>query len=588
MLFEQRFCYRSTRSISLAFVVLTFLAGNVQSYCFEDRLPIRTDLPTVAILQGGWDCQVVIAMLGKILLHEKMGVNIVWYPTANMAEYWDYDLDYPNSYKKWFAEGNIDIGLSMGGYHTDGPLIDMLHDGTLISNTIGVKETNGFFFPMYMNDEWFGMHYMWLRNSTAARTRLIADAAFETSLPPVYGSLPQFMMSKQSIRMNKALNLKINFTLMGSEENLRKVALKLYKEKKAFIIQHFTPTYEFALFDLERVPFPFNPSGQNSDPCFLEARCGWLDEPLFAVMHSDLLKTLPEAVAFTRRISLGRTAINEIIKIYYELATGYYINSEWEAAVCKWLKANPERWKNWIQQIPPTVPLWLLIIQYIAAAFGFILLCFLCWKLWKMTQIKAADDAQPATEIRRKGLNMEYATHMMYITMDVFDVGFDVWAVGTVFSIEGVTVLMAVCYTVALIVSLVYTAFMFRQRMKYIIAIKREMIGAVDREVNIRMTLNLDFGEGQRKYVNEALVLLSGLLEDVPSIVLNLIVWYMGLRENAFMASLFFSLMCLGVKSSGLEKMAIYSSLLSKLKREMKYIPGDDKSYDSKGSKKSN
>jgi len=585
---EQRRSYHSTRLLSLAFVVLTFLVSDVQSACFDDRLPIRTDLPTVGILQGGWDCQVVISMLGKILLKEKMGIDMKWYPTENMAEYWDYDLDYPNSYRKWFADGNIHIALSMGGYHTDGPLIDMLHDGTLISNTIGVKETNGFFFPMYMNEEWFGMHYLWLRNSSSARARLIADAALPTTLPPVYGSLPQFMMSKQSIRMNKALNLNINFTLMGTEEKLRKVAQSLYKDKKAFIIQHFTPTYEFALFDLERVPFPFNPSGQNSDPCFLEARCGWLDEPLFAVLHSDLLKKLPEVVAFARRISLGRTAITEIIKLYYELATGYYIPSEWEKAVCKWLKANPERWKNWIQTVPPSVPLWLVIVQYVAAVFGFILLGFLCWKLWKMTFIKAADDAQPASEIRKKGLYMEYATHTMYIVMDVFDVGFDVWAVGTIFSIEGVTLLLAICYIIALVVSLIYTAFMFRQRMKYIIAIKKEMIGAV--ETDQRTALNMDFGEGRRKYINEILVLLSGLLEDVPSIVLNLIIWYMGFMEYAFMASLFYSLLCLGVKTSGLEKMAIYSSLLSKLKREMKYMPVgmDDKSVESKGSKKSN
>jgi len=586
MLSEQSRSYHITRLLSLAFVVLTFLVSDVQSYCFEDRLPIRTDLPEVTILQGGWDSQIVISMLGKILLQEKMGVDIKWFPTEKMAEYWNYDVDYPYTYKKWFADEQVDIGLCMGGYHVDGPLIDMLHDGTLISNTIGVKENVGFFFPKYMNDEFFGMHYLWLRNSSSARARLIEDAAFPTSLPPVYGSFPQYMMTKQTIKMIKALSLNINFTLLGNEEKLRKVAQSLYNDKKVFIIQHYTPTYEFALFDLERVAFPFNPSGQNSDECFLEARCGWLDEPLFAVVHSKLLKKLPETVAFARRFSLGRTAVNEIIKLYNELATGYYIPSEWEAAVCKWLKANPERWENWIQTIPPSVPLWLVIVQYAAATIGFLLLLFLCYKLWKMTKIKAADDAQPVSEIRKRGLYMEYSTHIIYIVMDLFDVAFDVWAVGTIFSIDGVTLLLAVCYTSALVVSLIYTTFMFSQRTKYIMAIKKELTGAV--ETDLRTALNLDFGEGRRKYINEVLVLLSGLLEDVPSIVLNLIVWNMGFFEPAFMVCLFFSLLCFGVKSSGLEKMAIYSGLLSKLKRDIKYIPADDKSVESKGSKKSN
>merc|ERR1719397_8969 len=99
----------------------------------------------------------------------------------------------------------------------------------------------GFFFPKYMNDEFFGMHYLWLRNSSSARARLIEDAAFPTSLPPVYGSFPQYMMTKQTIKMIKALSLNINFTLLGNEEKLRKVAQSLYKDKKAFIIQHYTP-----------------------------------------------------------------------------------------------------------------------------------------------------------------------------------------------------------------------------------------------------------------------------------------------------------------------------------------------------------
>jgi len=200
-----------------------------------------------------------------------------------------------------------------------------------------------------------------------------------------------------------------------------------------------------------------------------------------------------------------------------------------------------------------------------------------------MTSIKASEDAQPVDVLRKRALKIEYATHLMYMLVDLFDVATDIWAVGTVFSIES-GIFLPVCYCIALAVSLIYTGLMYRQRVKYIIDIRKEMVGAMELEL-----FKSNFAELKRRYKNEVLLLLSGLLEDVPSIVLNMAVYFMGYKEQAFMLSLFFSLMCLGVKSSGLEKMAIYSGRITQLKQEriMKYQEGE-RSTESKGSKKSN
>jgi len=356
---------KSFRLLSLAFLVFTFLLNGVQGSCFKDRLKIRTDLPTVKVLMGGWDIQVAISMIGKILLEEKMGVKVKWFPTDSMAEYWNYDTDYPNSYRVWFEKHNIDIAFMMGAYHTKGPLSKMLYDGTLISNTIGVKETIGFFYPKYMAEEMLGLHWRYLRGNKEARENLTLDATPElpTTLPPIYGSVPSYMMSKQAIKMNKALNLSVNFTLMGSEKKLGDLVTSMYNQTKRFVIHHYTPTIEFATYDFAQVMLPFNPSGQNSDPCFTNSKCGWLDDPLVSVIHADMKKTLPDVVFFTRRIDLNRTGMNDVIKRYYARKTDYYVYSEWESAVCEWLLDNRETWKNWIQTIPPTVPLWLIIIQ---------------------------------------------------------------------------------------------------------------------------------------------------------------------------------------------------------------------------------
>jgi len=166
------------------------------------------------------------------------------------------------------------------------------------------------------------------------------------------------------------------------------------------------------------------------------------------------------------------------------------------------------------------------------------------------------------SERRMKDLRIEFAMQMKYMILDSLDVATDIWAVGTIFSIKEVTMFVALCYVVSLVTGLVYTAFMYTRRVKYIFEIRREMTGA-----NQVRAFESSLKELNRKYLGEVLMLLSGLLEDVPSIMLNLYIWYLGFEETAFTLSLFFSLICAGVKSSALEKMSIYRRRINHLKK---------------------
>lgn len=568
--------YQNSRMLKHATMVFTFLLGQVQSYCFDDRLKVRSDFPSVTITMGGWDSQIIINMIGFILLNEKMGVDTNWYPTDIAADYWDYDVDYPEGYTNWFKAGSIDVAFSMGHYHII-YMKDMLYDGSLVSKKIGVKETVGFFYPQYMSDEWNGLHWRSLKTNTMIRDRLIQDSSsdFPTSLPPIYGSRPNYEMSKWGVQCNVALDLNINYTLTGSDANLRDLVNTMYPANKAFVIHHYTPTLEFAKYDLERMALPFNPSGEDSDACHIEFRCEWFDDGLEVVATKIIAEEAPEVMDFVRRIHLDRGQVNNIIKIYHDMAKVPADNlySDWEAAVCAWLKKNEEVWINWIIQIPPRTPFWLIVIQWTAIGIAFMILWFLGWKLWKMTDIKSKQ-GQQASKLKMKSLKIEFLMHMGYIFMDLGDVATDIWAVGTIFTIKGATMLLAMCYVVSLVTALAYTAFMYHQRIKFIFQIKREMVGDVAKSMS-------KLKELKRRWLNEVLLLLSGIFEDIPSIVLNVYVYYMGLRKTVFMLSLFFSLICLGVKSSAIEKMSIYRAQISAMAEGdvgAKYICAVDRS----------
>merc|ERR1719334_2724258 len=365
------------------------------------------------------------------------------------------------------------MAFCLGHYHVK-HMKDMRYDGSVVSQNTGVKETVGFFYPQYMTEEWNGLHWRSLKTNTMIRDRLINDALYETSLPPIYGTHPSYVMSTWGVKSNIALGLEINYTLTGSDEGLRQLVDIMVAEKRAFVIHHYTPTIEFAKFDLARMALPFNPSGEDNDPCWEERRCEWSDDILEVVTTGDMDENAPEVMAFVRRIELDRRKINSIIKIYHETASNVSrkLYVDYESAVCAWLKANEEQWLNWIRTIPPVTPFWLIVIQWSAVGIAFIILWFLGWKLWRSTDIKSRE-GHHADKLKMKSLRIEFVMHMGYIFMDLGDVATDIWAVGTIFTIKNATMLLAMAYVVSLVTALAYTAFMYHQRIKFIFQIKR-------------------------------------------------------------------------------------------------------------------
>jgi len=71
----------------------------IRARCFENTVNLRTDHPEVRILYGGWDSQIVPGWIAYILLQEKMGVRVRWFPAETIEKYWMHDKNYPYSYR---------------------------------------------------------------------------------------------------------------------------------------------------------------------------------------------------------------------------------------------------------------------------------------------------------------------------------------------------------------------------------------------------------------------------------------------------------------------------------------------------------
>ena len=67
--------------------------------------------------KNAWDSLSLTSVIAAILLKQKMGVNISFYPTMNVSQYWDIDIDYPYSFTNWMEQGLVDIHLEMWPLH---------------------------------------------------------------------------------------------------------------------------------------------------------------------------------------------------------------------------------------------------------------------------------------------------------------------------------------------------------------------------------------------------------------------------------------------------------------------------------------
>jgi len=304
-------------------LALLLLIRDIKASCFENVVDLRTDLPEVKILFGGWDSQIATGYIAYILLLEKMGVRVRWFPAETVEEYWMHDKNYPYSYREWFEGGSVDIGYQFNGFHVDdstlGPLIE---SGVVTKLLSGVIENIGVFAPEYAVNTHPGIRdFAFIKSNIKAKANFIQDSWNHTQSEKVtvWGSVPGYQLSKYTTELLKTHRMNFTFNVTGSETLLGELIRKMYIEKKSFLIAHYTPSREFADISFSRVHFPMNPGGVTDDDCRTQFYCDFSEEPLLIVQRASLEEDFPQVDKFNRKLYIDRTIVNWIIKKKYEM-----------------------------------------------------------------------------------------------------------------------------------------------------------------------------------------------------------------------------------------------------------------------------
>jgi len=213
-----------------------------------------------------------------------MGVRVKWFPADTLEGYWAYDKNYPYSYHGWFKGGDIDIGYQFNGFHVDdstiGPLVE---SGVLTKMLSGVVENIGIFVPDYVPEDHPGMRdFAFIRSNVEVKSKLIQDSRpyTQSEKVTVWGSVPGYQLTKYIAKLLKTHRMDFTFNITGSEFILGKLVRKMYKERKSFLMAHYTPSREFGDIPFSRVNFPMNSAGTTNDDCRQKFYCDFSEESL--------------------------------------------------------------------------------------------------------------------------------------------------------------------------------------------------------------------------------------------------------------------------------------------------------------------
>eukprot|EP01084_Bolivina_argentea_P024212 45148_1 len=310
------------------------LNGN-EKFCFDESERVTlvyedfpeepvANIPTYALLTGGWDSQHVSAMIGYILLREKLGVNATFHPTDDYLSYWDFDTNYPNKFHEWMQEKTLDIMFEFSNTYKTDTMKEMEFSGIVGTTSNGVFLTKGFYIPDYLFHTYptAAVYAKW--EETQFRQYIINETLSNNILninttlnkPTVWHSLPTYMDAQQMEQLNDYHNLDLYFNYSMSESGNTERLLQLYNQSVPFICYSYSPMLLPELVSLQRVRFPDNPTGTYEDDCLPEGWCALPDDPQQVIWRENAITNdWTEVKLFIMRYRLDRAKVQKIIGI---------------------------------------------------------------------------------------------------------------------------------------------------------------------------------------------------------------------------------------------------------------------------------
>jgi len=350
---------------------------------------VPADLPTVTTLIGGWQSATVSMYITKILLEEKMGVEVALWPTASedyTAWYTDYDDRYPVTQYEWLNNRDIDYIIECWELSKTNEEVkelfalqnikELCNLGTLGQMylfvpyyTIKEHVTLGWyeslhkedFIDIFLNDslmifdkyksvpKFFSRFYRWTEGDENRFDVEYANGTTVQTRPFIFGFKPVFQMSKDLWDRMHVLGLNNTWDLwfVESELVLTKLMKEMFAAKMNVITHLYSPTNELGEFDWEKLNFPF----PQETTCYEDKTCEEKLDILFTTANVQAMEEFPEVLTFLSRVRLSNIDINHLIA-----SSNEYNYSTVYDSVCKWLRENPEDWSHWIVDIQREFP----------------------------------------------------------------------------------------------------------------------------------------------------------------------------------------------------------------------------------------
>ena len=468
-------------------IVICYSQSDEKIYCFDEseRVTIYWNndttmpykMPTVNIHIGAWESARAVTYIGSILLNEKMGVPIKFFPTDDPSDYWQFDLDYPNNFGKWIVDDrSVDIYFEFWDFMiTSESFTQAFVHSTVFKFFSKVVGSEGIYLSTYTLSQfpsaglYTGLdrtfaYYIFNQTKSFFETFIFtnhinyndtySDIDFSSFLDLSFfsnffadfnGTLLVWITSEvysaktYTEGMLNAQNVpNVIKGLTGESTQLLFMKL-LTKHDIDFVTYSFAPTVMHEALDLSRIHFPGNPSSTFTDPCFDTYSCDIPDQPLFTVWHSDILAQIVEVDMFMRKFALDRTKLHAILNTRIEKSETIYANlsssEQWFKTVCDWIKENPTVWEPFIEPIIRTSEntstsvntVLVIIVTVVAAVIAvavFVGASVLIYRGCKRFQASWGAELE-LSSAHRRGLMIDILTHLSCLIMGIFDMIWD-------------------------------------------------------------------------------------------------------------------------------------------------------------------
>merc|ERR1719350_516828 len=245
----------------------------------------------VKIHSGGWDSQSTVNMVAYILLKEKVGLNVEFYPPLpddgenllveqDFLHEWSGDFHredsefYWHDYDWWCEQNHVHMFMELSSFHHQGEKAAQ----HLVTDPTGVISKSGYFIPYWMDEgdsrgkDWKNL----LTNKTLHN--LTYSATYNKSI--IWGSLDWYGLSQtaEMLLSYHGLDEIWKIVYLNSDLGLLHKVQELFEAREDFIFLSWTPSIQTSSGNFVPVVWPYNPSGLQRDPCVAEGSCDYADD----------------------------------------------------------------------------------------------------------------------------------------------------------------------------------------------------------------------------------------------------------------------------------------------------------------------